>query len=219
MDRCPCEGDSEDMQAIVTFQVAGAAKTSLLLENALINNRSIKIRLADQNVQVPQEEESSSPSPPEAPRTQTSVVASLLAKGYSLSEDAFKKAKDFDGSFFPSPSLSPLEQHQLARTLDQKFASFTSTVEEYDNTFHISQKGEQLGKTVMDKYREVDSTYDISNNINNAVYQTHSSLKSGFDFAGQLIGNYIETNPDVSQTVQSLKNWGNTTFDSIVGLL
>eukprot|EP01124_Arcella_intermedia_P006388 TRINITY_DN1375_c0_g1_i4.p1 TRINITY_DN1375_c0_g1~~TRINITY_DN1375_c0_g1_i4.p1 ORF type:complete len:208 (+),score=31.70 TRINITY_DN1375_c0_g1_i4:215-838(+) len=207
MDRCPCEGDSEDMQAIVTFQVAGAAKTSLLLENALINNRSIKIRLADQNVQVPQEEESSSPSPPEAPRTQTSVVASLLAKGYSLSEDAFKKAKDFD------------EQHQLARTLDQKFASFTSTVEEYDNTFHISQKGEQLGKTVMDKYREVDSTYDISNNINNAVYQTHSSLKSGFDFAGQLIGNYIETNPDVSQTVQSLKNWGNTTFDSIVGLL
>jgi hypothetical protein len=104
----------------VTFETEGAAKTALLLTSALIVDRPITViphnagttefpasikDLAEESVHQHQQIElegdqiSNRPQPniPAELRSKTSVIASLIAAGYTLGADTVRTAREFDG--------------------------------------------------------------------------------------------------------------------------
>jgi len=144
--------DESTSTAIVTFSSPAAARTSVLLNRALINKRQITVTLAPTDYQLSTTQEVREPEQdfsldnlithdlPAEQRTQTSVVASLLAKGYQLSSDAFQKAKHFD------------QTHAITKQMDQKWSDFTVVINRYDSMYHISEKGEKLKETVSNSF-------------------------------------------------------------------
>jgi len=113
--------DNDVKEAVVEFQSDAAAKTALLLTNALIVDRPITVmpyqlqhdqkpdpespRVTHENNLSGDDIQNKPHSVPDTERTQTSVVASLLAAGYKLGSDTFNKAREYD------------EQHSISQTI------------------------------------------------------------------------------------------------------
>jgi len=208
------------MIGIVTFSSPAAARTSVLLNNALINKRPITVELVPSDFSLPKKENVVAPEPdfelenlvnhsvPAEERTQTSVVAGLLGKGYQLSSDTFQRAKEFD------------QKYAISKQMDQSWTEFTVNVNNFDEFYRISENGEKLKETVATKYREVDAQYDISGGvqkvgvgINHLIDGASRSVQTGFEFAAGAIGNFIQTNPAVQQKLDEVKTAGNSAYN------
>ena len=96
------------------FETESAAKTALLLTNAMIVDRAIKVEplLASQAALPASAEVASADIKHKAfggvqdsERSKTSVVASLLAAGYGVGADTLSKAKDYDDKHMVTQSL------------------------------------------------------------------------------------------------------------------
>jgi len=222
----PSEGDESTITAVVTFVSPAAARTSVLLNNAFINKRSINVKLAPSNYEFPVPQTIREPEHdfkienlvthevPAEQRTQSSVIAGLLAKGYQLSTDAFQKAREFD------------QQYSISRQMDAKWNTFSATVNHYDSVYHISENGEKLKETVATTYKQVDEYYDISGNMqtlggqfNQLLGGATRTVASGFDYAAQTIGNYIQSSPRVQQKIGDMKEAGDAAYDQLTTIL
>jgi len=150
-------------EAVVVFETDSAAKTALLLTNALIVDRPIQvIPSAGEPVSVDTSvpaEASSAQSPeitqrsfsaPDNERSKTSVVASLLAAGYVLGSDAITKAREVD------------EKHMFSLQLKVGAEQIKAKANEIDNRLHITETATTIKNVAVEKAREVDGKFGIT---------------------------------------------------------
>jgi len=106
--------DNQPHEAIVTFETEAAAKTALLLANASIIDYKISVVPYVIPVEPPLVDFASSDvtvkegsainnkdfgAVPDDQRTKTSVIASLIAAGYTLGEDIIKRGREYDEKY------------------------------------------------------------------------------------------------------------------------
>jgi hypothetical protein len=166
--------DNGTKEAIVSFENEAAAKTALLLTNAVIADRPITVVPYSNKPSEHKESSSDSasssltteisgdqiPKKSEVPtdqRTHVSVIAGLLAAGYTLGSDAFAKAKQVD------------EQNQLSTKLAAAATATKEKITQLDQTYHISEKVGNVVENVSNKAKEVDQNWKISENVSNVV--------------------------------------------------
>jgi len=151
-------------QAIVTFGTESAAKTALLLTNAMIIDRPISVTLFQspdsqtagqaqtQNLQTQDQKDITNKDHqvPDAQRSQTSTVASLIAAGYTLGTDALHKAKEYD------------EQHGLTTTLLNSAQPLISRASEIDQQYQVSTQVGAVASTLWSGAKEIDNQMHIT---------------------------------------------------------
>jgi len=206
-------GDDTVVNAVVTFENEAAAKTAVLLNNALINDRAITVELAPPDFQVPLSSIAASDLPHNnlpSDRSESSVVSSMLDAGYKLSSDALAQAKAFD------------EQHGLSQSLSNGFAVVAAKVDELDQSWQISTKAKAVGDTIAGKAAEVDQEYQIrekageaSGQAINFISQTATTIATGATTAAGSVANFVNTNPQVHQGVETVKAVGAAVGQSV----
>jgi RNA recognition motif-containing protein len=171
-------------EAIVTFETEAAAKTALLLTNALIADRPITVvpftetdeknfnhacstsetvRTELHGDQVPNKTHAASAEE----RTKLSVIASLLAAGYTLGTDAFSKAREID------------EQNQLSAKAAAAVEVVKAKANEIDQKLKISENVAAGYTAVGNKVREIDEQYKVSDNIAAAYKTAATNIEAG----------------------------------------
>jgi len=153
-------------QAIVTFGTDSAAKTALLLTNAMIIDRPISVTLYQPVDQTTTTQASNQDVPlqtqdhkditnldhqvPDDQRSKTSTIASLMAAGYVLGSDALYKAKEYDDQHGVTTSILNSAQGLIAKAseIDQQYqvssqigavaSSLWTGAKAIDNQVHIT---------------------------------------------------------------------------------
>lgn len=155
--------------AIVEFDTDSAARTALLLSNALIVDRPITVSVhtgdfnasgatirtaADKGGDL----DAKPQHLPDEQRSKTSVVASLVAAGYVLSTDAIHSAQDYD------------KEHGFSASVKQAAETVKSKLDEVDQKLGVSNvrtvphmKAAKVGAAVVtDRAKQVDAALGIS---------------------------------------------------------
>jgi len=200
-------------EAIVVFETDSAAKTALLLTNALIVDRPITVvsyvpppfvdpaAAAEQQQEIPPENITTRTfTAPDHERTKTSVVASMIAAGYVLGTDAIGKAREID------------EKHMISLQLKVGAEQVKAKANEIDKALHISETANVIKTVTIEKAKEVDEKLQISSKVNQAAdvvrqqanaFATKASenevVSKGFDFVKNL-------GTSIQQSFQSLKD-------------
>lgn len=197
---------SDGSEAIVTFEAESAAKTALLLTSALIVDRPITVvphhsgasefptsldDLAEppsKHVQLEGDQISNRPQPniPEELRSKTSVVASLIAAGYTVSTDAIRKAREWD------------EENQISQRLSSAAEAISHKMKEIDEQYQISKSVEELSEKVAEKARIVDNQFHISEkaaNVSASVAGTAAVVSASVAAGVQEVQNKIQQEP------------------------
>jgi len=187
------EEGKDTNRAVVQFETESAAKTALLLTNALIVDRPIAVvpyPLKD----IPIINEPGTPVPEEKitnrdfggskdeERTKTSVLASLLASGYVLAQDALTKAKQID------------DEHNISLQLKVGVETLKVKAHELDQAYHITEKATSMKQTATVKAKKIDEDYKITEKATQAANtvktnaiqaaakaQENQTIKSGVD--------------------------------------
>jgi RNA recognition motif-containing protein len=199
-------------EAIVRFETEAAAKTALLLTNALIADRAITVvpfaGTAQQSFYDNQQNDLKSTHElkgseipnkehvlPAEQRSKTSVVASMLAAGYNLGTDAITRAKDVD------------EQNQLSVKAAAAAAAAKEKMLEIDRQLHISETFDKAQTAVVTKAKEIDESWKISDNVNAAL----KSVSDNFEHMKQ----QANANPTVQATVSTVSQWGTNVANAV----
>jgi len=204
------EEGKETSRAVVQFETESAAKTALLLTNALIVDRPITV-VSYPPKDVPQDSEPKAPGTPVPPerithrdfgvedehRTKTSVVASLLAAGYVLAQDAISKAKQYD------------EEHNITLQLKVGVEQLKVKAHEIDQQYGISEKAAQVKQQATDKAKKLDEDYHISEKASAAATTVKSTAVTAAAKA--------QENPTVKSGVDTVKTGLNAIATSVTG--
>jgi len=158
--------DGGSHEAVVVFETDSAAKTALLLTNALIVDRPITVVPYVAKSDEPQAPADAVPQAaiterqhavPDAERTKTSVIASLVAAGYVLGSDTIQKARDID------------EKHMISLQLNVAAEQIKAKANEVDKALHITETAAAIKTGVVEKAKEVDEKLHITEKVDAAV--------------------------------------------------
>jgi len=217
------EGDGQDgRSAVVQFETESAAKTALLLTNALIVDRPISV-LPFVSSQPPANPPQSIPVPvptpdlgtptdaatitqrnfndiPDDQRSKTSVIASLLAAGYVLANDALQKAKDYD------------DKHNLSLQAKVAVEQLKVKAHEIDQTYKISEKAAAVKTATVEKAKQMDEEYKISQKVDQATTSVKNTASAAVAKANEnatvqsTVGAIKSTTNKITTTVTSMYN-------------
>jgi len=193
---------SDTNTAVIQFETDSAAKTALLLTNALIIDRPIIVigfssgtpeaekvpekNVVSPNTQIPENQITQREfGVPDDQRSKTSVVASLVAAGYVLGQDALDKAKEVD------------EKHMISLQAKVAVESVKAKLHEIDVSYGISEKAQSLGKQATDKVKQIDEQYKISEKAKEVGNQLMTSTTTAV--------NKVLSQPTVASTVNVVK--------------
>jgi hypothetical protein len=223
---------SEGVQeAVVIFETDSAAKTALLLTNALIVDRPITVvpytPSTDPEPQQPTTQEPASITnrtftAPDSERSKTSVVASLLAAGYILGTDSVAQARDFD------------EKHMISLQIKVGAEQVKAKANELDKALHITETATAIKTVTLEKAKEVDEKFGITSKANQAAEavkqqasaiatkaQENEMVAKGVGFLstlgstiGATLGATLEaTGATIHQSIQSIKDETNAAVE------
>eukprot|EP01088_Endostelium_zonatum_P014309 TRINITY_DN3092_c0_g1_i1.p1 TRINITY_DN3092_c0_g1~~TRINITY_DN3092_c0_g1_i1.p1 ORF type:complete len:350 (-),score=97.48 TRINITY_DN3092_c0_g1_i1:68-1117(-) len=187
-------GSTENVQeAVIEFSQEAATKTALLLTNALIIDRPITVsrytgetETTYQNTRVYTESEIDN-KPHDLPagqRSQTSVIASILAAGYQLAAGTLDAAKTYD------------EKYSVTDQIYAGAASVSKAVSDIDQQYQVSATAASWYKAAADKFAEVDQKYGVS-----------QSTAAAFKTADNAVQSVVQ-HPSVVSATQSVKDTG-----------
>jgi len=207
------EEGKDTSAAIIQFETESAAKTALLLTNALIVDRPITVSpygtlptttsttptpttlpspspvtmTTDPGAQIPPEKITSRDfgNVPDDQRSKTSVIASLLAAGYTLANDALERAKAID------------EKHNLSQRAKATVDQIKVKVNEIDVQYGISNKATAVKNSVTETAQKLDSDYKISEKATLAANTVKATAQSGLQKA--------QENPTIKKGIDQVK--------------
>jgi len=207
------EEGKETSRAVVEFGTESAAKTALLLTNALIVDRPIIVtpyppkdgeKKSDQSTQAPGTQvpaenitQRDFGGSPDEERTKTSVLASMIASGYVLASDAVHKAKQYD------------EEHNITLQLKVGMEQLKVKAHEVDQTYGISEKAASVKHSAEEKAKKLNDDYKITEKASAAAEKVKST-------AGAVAAKAQE-NPTVSQAVETVKSGWQSVANSVTG--
>jgi len=201
----------ETNRAVVEFETESAAKTALLLTNALIVDRPITV--------TPYPAKDSAPTKTEAPgtpvpaekitqrdfgglrdeeRTKTSVLAGITASGYVLATDALTKAKQYD------------EEHNITLQLKVGMEQLKVKAHEIDQTYGISEKAASVKLQAAEKAKKVDEEFKISEKASAAADKVKNTATA--------VAAKAQENPTISSAVGTVKTGWQSVANSVSGM-
>jgi len=167
--------EDNSQRATVVFDTESAAKTALLLTNALIVDRPIAVSpfqaqgnesISPELLPIVQEIEDERRFDDEfshqTPKSGSNLIASLLAAGYTLGEDVFIRAKDYD------------EKISFSGTIKARVNEISNDI---DNSLGITQKAEVVKQRTSSTLKDVDEKIPIT--------QTTDFMKQIIENAGE----------------------------------
>jgi len=202
--------------AVVQFETESAAKTALLLTNALIIDRPITVvpystgqekekpvettpndnPVVNAKTEVPADHITQRDfGVPDDQRSKTSVVASLLAAGYVLGQDVLVAAKDVD------------EKNMISLQAKVAVASVTAKLHEFDMSYGISEKAQNIQKQATEKVKQLDEQYKLTEKakeVGNKITTTTTTAV-----------NMVLSQPTVASTVSAVKEKATTVKNSV----
>eukprot|EP01118_Nematostelium_gracile_P012679 TRINITY_DN4665_c0_g1_i1.p1 TRINITY_DN4665_c0_g1~~TRINITY_DN4665_c0_g1_i1.p1 ORF type:complete len:306 (+),score=111.31 TRINITY_DN4665_c0_g1_i1:53-919(+) len=202
------EEGKDTFHAVVEFETESAAKTALLLTNALIVDRPISV--VSYNSDQPEPTSPGTPvaqekithrdfgGVPDSERSKTSVLASLVASGYVLAQDALQKAKTYD------------DEHNITLQLKVGVEQLKVKAHEIDQQYKISEKAADLKKQATEKAQKLDADYHISEKANAAAESAKANV---FAAAAK-----AQENPTVKSGVDSAKSTWNSVANTVSGM-
>jgi len=190
-------------EAVVEFDSEAAAKTALLLTNAVIADRPITVTVypdpststftnapGAQSVELSGSDIPNRDNLPADQRTQTSVIASLLAAGYTLGTDTFEKARHYD------------EQNHISQAISNAAAAARDKILELDQQLKISETTTHLATGVATKTRELDQQWGISAGASNIFKNIADTVEVGVN----ALTIKAKESPAIQATVSTLSN-------------
>jgi len=201
------KGADDALQAIVTFETEEAAKTALLLTNALIVDRAISVSPQEtahsepvQTTTLEGEQITQKPHVVEpSERTSTSVIASLIAAGYKLGTDIIQRAKDYD------------EKHSITSTIKSGAEKIKTTAQDLDKKFHVTETATAIKNAAVDKVHEIDEKYHVSETVGKGVEKAKEELES--------VQIRIKENPTLSSGIDTLRRVGSSVTTKVKSTL
>jgi len=196
--------DGGVQEAVVVFETDSAAKTALLLTNALIVDRPITVVSYVAKADEPQVPVEAAPQAviterqhavPDAERTKTSVIASLVAAGYVLGSDTIQKARDID------------EKHMISLQLNVAAEQIKAKANEVDKALHISETATAIKTGVVEKAKEVDGKLHLTEKVDAAV--------TAAKFQANAFAAKAQENETIAKGVGLLKAVGNNIQNQI----
>jgi len=152
------KASSDQQTAYITFERDTAAKTALMLTNAVIGESQIKVSLADDG--------SSSDEAPEhdgylsqEDKPKAAIFAEILSAGYQLHDHILERGVAFDAQY----GLSNKFKQYLAQLQDQlkvlndKY-KVTDRVAELDQKYHVQDNVKRVASQAQDKANSALST-------------------------------------------------------------
>ncbi|KAI8393360.1 uncharacterized protein BYT42DRAFT_550761 [Radiomyces spectabilis] len=149
--------DGEHQKALIMFERASAAKTAVLLSNALVDNEHIHVEPYFAETQNNEKagaavsEEEGKEVPPVS-----STMAEMLAAGYTLTDNVLAKGIEYDNKYGLSQKVQQFFaqiQQNLAQ-LGQKY-HVTDRAMEVDSKLGVQNKAQNVATTAQQKAEEL----------------------------------------------------------------
>jgi len=199
------EEGKDTSSAVIQFETESAAKTALLLTNALIVDRPITVTSYVTSPEVtPTVETHGTPvdqsnitqkdfnGVSDEDRSKTSVIASLLAAGYHLAENALEKAKEVD------------ERNNFSARAKVVVDQMVVKAHQIDAQYGISDKANNAVKVVQDTAHNLDAQFGISDKTAAAVSAIKTGAEVGLAVAQSGL-NKAQENPTIKKGVDTVK--------------
>jgi len=220
------EEGKDTSSAVIQFETESAAKTALLLTNALIVDRPITVTAYVQSsTSTPSDSSSETPAPVSAEtqgtpveaanisqkdfggvadedRSKTSVIASLLAAGYTLAKDALAEAKAVD------------ERNNFSARAQIVVDQMVVKAKQIDDQYKISEKANTAVTYVNDTAHNLNEKYGITEKASAAVATLGSAAQVGIELTKQGIDKAQE-NATVKKGVDTVKSSAAAVSDKI----
>eukprot|EP01127_Copromyxa_protea_P003762 TRINITY_DN1354_c0_g1_i3.p2 TRINITY_DN1354_c0_g1~~TRINITY_DN1354_c0_g1_i3.p2 ORF type:complete len:274 (+),score=79.84 TRINITY_DN1354_c0_g1_i3:1273-2094(+) len=199
----------KDNEATIVFQTPDAAKSAILLTGATLGNQKI-------NVEAVPNPTPSQPSRvehvPVEPRTQTSIVDGLLAKGYQLAESAKQQAADYDARYHISDAAQAIIHQVEEKT------------KEIEATYNLSDAAQATMDSFGKKIQQVDEEYHIGASLNQVVAAAVNTTELARDV---IAARTQETSQAIHASTEGLRSQGesltitalNSAADGIVRII
>jgi len=214
--------DQDVGSAVVEFESESAAKTALLLSNALIVDRPINVApyanivkvhsgpekegILNASNQVASEDITARNfgSVTDEERTKTSVVASMLASGYVLAKDVVQKAQEVD------------TQHHISKSVKDAVEGAVETVRvkvnEVDEKLKISETAKNLSLKLNEKGQQFDDKHKISEKVRSAsqsAKDTASNLAVSAKESASVLNQKVKENETINKGVTAVSGFMN----------
>jgi RNA recognition motif-containing protein len=205
----------EAQSAFIVFATPEAAETALLLTNAHIVDRAIKVQLfTEAGVPLPGTGSGASAttvnadqiqqrdhSAPDAQRSKTSVIASLFAAGYSLGDDVVRKAREYD------------EHHSITAHVKVGADIVKAKIQQVDQQFGISDKAATVRDAAILGVQRIDDNLKISDKAT-SIAQSFTTTMSDFANRAMQNENIAKGVNKISTTITEVKTTIQTKIDA-----
>jgi len=202
------------LMAVITFENKAASRTAVLLNNALINERSISVEIAppgfalsvdatspDSSVQsVPSSELPSQTSQ----STASNAIVDLLSKGYSLSSDAAAKAREID------------EEYSISKRASDLASSAAEGIRNVDAQLGVSAKLKTWGDSIQHKAVEVSEDLKLNEKTqlaSQALGDFGRNVGQGLQNVATSTAVYVNETPVLHDATQTISGWGTAIAD------
>ncbi|KAG2172816.1 hypothetical protein INT43_000166 [Umbelopsis isabellina] len=176
------DDDEKHQVALIHFERESAAKTAVLLSNALIDDSHIVVAPYFASTEDAADKEEETTTQEDKPKTR--IIAELLAHGYMLQDQVVAKGLEYDNKYAVQSRVSSYLTglHTRAKQLDDKYRIWEKTLE-LDQKYKIQEKAQGAFNIAQAKAQEALKTptgqrvQDIANQTLAQVTAVHYEAK------------------------------------------
>ncbi|CAG8530470.1 1874_t:CDS:2 [Scutellospora calospora] len=162
------EESSDKQIAYITFERETAAKTALMLTNAVIGDSQITVKPSDGPAGSDDEGQCDEGIRQED-KPKTAIFAEILANGYTLQDTIIQKGIEFDEKFGISSRLA-----QYLQAIQEQRKLLDSAVQSFDNKYHVYD-------TVTGKATEIDNKFCVQDRVKNVASTIQDRANQALD--------------------------------------
>jgi RNA recognition motif-containing protein len=176
--------ESNDKQlAYVTFERDTAAKTALMLTNAVIGDSQITVRPADDGLSCNDDPDDGDI---QASKPKAAIFAEILAAGYTLQDTIIEKGIEFDAKY------------GFSNYFKQYLAQIQANLKNLDQQYKVTE-------TVTTRATDINNKYSVLNGAKYVIDQAQDKVNNFLETsAGKMICEYLFCTQKQVSDVQSL---------------
>ncbi|KAH8554863.1 hypothetical protein BGW37DRAFT_481421 [Umbelopsis sp. PMI_123] len=147
--------DGKHQEALILFERESAAKTAVLLSNALIDESHITVESYFPSNTEPQKDHTVDDTTQEA-KPKSNIMAEILASGYVLTDNVVAKGIEFDSKYAFTKRIQDYlaKLTATAQQLDEKY-KVSDKASEVDTKYGIQQRTKTTAETAQNKAQEL----------------------------------------------------------------
>lgn len=150
--------DGQHQEGLILFERESAAKTAVLLSNALIDDSHIVVESYFPSTAEPSKEHALDDQTQEA-KPKSNIMAEILASGYVLTDNVVAKGIEFDSKYAFTQRIQDYlgKLSSTAQQLDEKY-KVSNKATEVDNKYNIQQRTKTTTEAAQTKAQELLQT-------------------------------------------------------------